>query len=50
MSSGPVPVKESVVKDHHADSGAGLAALSLKHHAEPRPGPREVLLGCEPMR
>lgn len=32
------------MKSYHADAGAGLDGLSLKEHAEPRPGPREVLL------
>jgi NADPH:quinone reductase-like Zn-dependent oxidoreductase len=32
------------VKSYHANAGAGLDGLSLKEHAEPRPGPREVLL------
>jgi NADPH:quinone reductase-like Zn-dependent oxidoreductase len=32
------------VKSYHANSGAGLAGLTLKEHAEPEPGPREVLL------
>jgi NADPH:quinone reductase-like Zn-dependent oxidoreductase len=37
-------VKENIVKSYHADAGCGLDGLSLKEHAEPRPGPREVLL------
>jgi NADPH:quinone reductase-like Zn-dependent oxidoreductase len=32
------------MKCYHANPGAGLEGLTLKHHDEPRPGPREVLL------
>ena len=32
------------MKSYHANPGAGLEGLTLKHHDEPRPGLREVLL------
>jgi hypothetical protein len=32
------------MKSYHANSGAGLAGLMLKEHAEPKPGPRERLV------
>src|SRR5215471_17908563 len=32
------------MKSYHANSGAGIAGLTLKEHDEPQPGPREVLL------
>jgi NADPH:quinone reductase-like Zn-dependent oxidoreductase len=32
------------MKSYHADSGAGLAGLTVKEHEKPTPGPREVLL------
>jgi NADPH:quinone reductase-like Zn-dependent oxidoreductase len=32
------------MKSYHANSGAGIAGLTLKEHDEPKPGPREVLI------
>jgi NADPH:quinone reductase-like Zn-dependent oxidoreductase len=32
------------MKSYHANSGAGLAGLTLKEHDAPTPGPREVLI------
>ena len=32
------------MKSYHANSGAGLEGLTLRHHDEPRPGLREVLV------
>jgi NADPH:quinone reductase-like Zn-dependent oxidoreductase len=32
------------MKSYHANSGAGVAGLTLKEHDEPKPGPREVLI------
>ncbi len=32
------------MKSYHANSGSGIAGLTLKQHPDPRPGPREVLL------
>jgi NADPH:quinone reductase-like Zn-dependent oxidoreductase len=32
------------MKSYHANSGAGLAGLTLREHDEPTPGPREVLI------
>src|SRR5262252_1926154 len=32
------------MKSYHAESGAGLAGMTLKQHDEPKPGPREVLV------
>ena len=32
------------MKSYHANSGAGLDGLTVKHHDEPRPGTREVLV------
>jgi len=32
------------MKSYHANAGSGLAGLMLKEHAEPKPGPREVLV------
>jgi NADPH:quinone reductase-like Zn-dependent oxidoreductase len=32
------------MKSYHANSGAGLAGLTLKEHDEPAPGAREVLI------
>src|SRR4029434_3095072 len=33
------------MKSYHANSGAGVAGLTLREHDEPKPGPREVLIG-----
>jgi NADPH:quinone reductase-like Zn-dependent oxidoreductase len=33
------------MKSYHANSGAGIAGLTLREHDEPKPGPREVLIG-----
>src|SRR5215468_4913223 len=35
------------MKSYHANSGAGIAGLTVREHDEPRPGPREALI---PMR
>jgi NADPH:quinone reductase-like Zn-dependent oxidoreductase len=32
------------MKSYHASSGSGIDGLTLREHAEPRPGPREVLV------
>jgi NADPH:quinone reductase-like Zn-dependent oxidoreductase len=32
------------MKSYHADSGAGLAGLTLKEHPDPTPGPHEALV------
>jgi NADPH:quinone reductase-like Zn-dependent oxidoreductase len=32
------------MKSYHANSGAGIAGLTLKEHDEPKPGPREILI------
>src|SRR5262245_15407484 len=32
------------MKSYHANSGAGIAGLTVKEHDEPKPGPREVLI------
>src|SRR5262245_48595085 len=32
------------MRSYHATSGAGLDGLTLRHHADPRPGLREVLV------
>jgi NADPH:quinone reductase-like Zn-dependent oxidoreductase len=32
------------VRSYHANSGAGIAGLTLREHQQPRPGSREVLL------
>jgi len=32
------------MKSYHANSGAGLAGLTLREHDEPKPGPREALI------
>src|SRR4030095_16632135 len=33
-----------IMKSYHANSGAGIAGLTLKEHDEPKPGPREILI------
>jgi len=32
------------MKSYHANSGAGIAGLTVREHDEPRPGPREALI------
>jgi NADPH:quinone reductase-like Zn-dependent oxidoreductase len=32
------------MKSYHANSGAGIAGLTLREHDEPKPGPHEVLI------
>jgi hypothetical protein len=43
-SGGASHPKEKTMKSYHANSGAGIAGLTLREHDQPKPGPHEVLI------
>ena len=38
------------MKSYHANSGSGIAGLTVKEYDEPKPGPREVLIRVRAVR